>query len=514
MLRKGFYYQADETKESTQLTEDTFDKIMERDAKVIEYRVGGGNPEAEGASSAPAAGSNRFAKASFVTEAGKEEGEWNDEDFWQKMFPQQAHARDAGDGFIDDNILVGKRKRKMLHGTYDELLNDPVQRHRKAIRESLEATGATDGEYVQLKGDSDSNSSEDEDDVKEQQKQQPHDESRGPLLQRPSPFPAGHPELLSVFMGSFLRFGYGRWARIRADMDDVAQGRIQSCAEQERKPSLEALLACVRALTDDDLMYYSVGWLKMLYIYRQYDVLFDRSKGDSDSDGGGKAKKQGSKGREQRMRKVGRRGGNVPGDSVDFVYSTQLAADARTVILWQQRSIRDKEKREKQRLQQVERQRQEEEQRLRPALTALAAVDALSAEADALINRGAQSSTESSFQPADEVVTADFSQEGEEEVTEAELKDLHFLDLIERIPVHHSLISKQKEMEFKSAIVHIALWTVGCGLSTWRSPPLLLLILRLCLCVLCVGEVVAKGIYACCSCATSCSWWWRRLTAR
>ena len=151
MLRKGFYYQADEGMDSTQLTDDTLDLIMKRDAKVIEYRVDAAKTEGgegDGGGSSSSVPSNRFAKASFGLEEGKEDGEWNGEDFWRRMFPEQAAA--VGDGFIDDNILMGKRKRKMLHGTYEELLSDPKLSRRGWKASKVELSPGD--EYVQAEG--------------------------------------------------------------------------------------------------------------------------------------------------------------------------------------------------------------------------------------------------------------------------------------------------------------------------------------------------------------------------
>ena len=48
MLKKGYYHQAvDAAVESTQLNEDTIEQIMQRDAKVIEYRATSAAAEGE-----------------------------------------------------------------------------------------------------------------------------------------------------------------------------------------------------------------------------------------------------------------------------------------------------------------------------------------------------------------------------------------------------------------------------------------------------------------------------------
>ena len=46
------------------------------------------------------------------------------------MFPDAAVA--AADGLLDDAILTGKRKRRMLHGSYQHLLQADQQQREAA----------------------------------------------------------------------------------------------------------------------------------------------------------------------------------------------------------------------------------------------------------------------------------------------------------------------------------------------------------------------------------------------
>ena len=63
---------------------------------------------------------------------------------------------------------------------------------------------------------------------------------------------------------------------------------------EAKKAALQRQLQVVQRLQDDDLLYYTVGWLKMLYITRAHKLLFQRVQlGDSDSDNPSAARRKG-----------------------------------------------------------------------------------------------------------------------------------------------------------------------------------------------------------------------------
>ena len=436
MLRKGFYYQAEDSAvESTQLTEDTLDLIMQRDAKVIQYRVAGtgehkdDNGKAEaGGSSAP---SNRFAKATFVTSANMEEGAWNDDRFWERMFPEQTRAAANGEAlFADDSILHGKRKRRMLHGTYEELLAADVNgRRSRAPKNGADEHDAHDAEFVDSGSDSNDGDSDAE---------QAESAVKTPALLRALAMPDPEGALLPIFVQSLSRYGYGRWRTIREDMAGGLCVALTAATDDATRRRVQTQLGYVDAMTHDDLMYYTVGWLKMIYVYRHHKVLFKKVEEDDSEDEGPSHRRGHWINAKVSVRPVGSRGGGSPMDAIELHYGAQLSADARRIIL-------------------EESERREAVSAPSPAAAAHAAADALSAEADkltasklvdprgdAIVIHGSGKDEKKPAQSAAEMA------EEPAEVNAAEIEHRHFLDLIELIPVHPSLLTKKMETEMRS----------------------------------------------------------------
>ena len=326
MLRKGYYHQVDDaTLESTQLNEDTIDQILHRDAKVIEYRstsaaADGELKEAAGsASNDRARGSNRFAKASFVTAESEEVGDWSDADFWKRMFPDA--STEVTDGLLDETILTGKRKRRMLHGSYQHLLHGPDRGGKRQRAESPAVD--EDDEYH-----ADSQQQSDDDSVVSDEPAPSKGRSQRPVSEvckRASLIPHG---LQSLLEQSLCRFGYGRWPEIRRDMQQQAHQKMVAAADKANKePSLgtaqlneaSAITALLEKVSIEDIRSYVVGWLKMCYLYTKHKALYaSDSEGDSDDDRASRKK----------LRKKFRDNGS----ELDLHQSSQLAEDARQLI--------------------------------------------------------------------------------------------------------------------------------------------------------------------------------------
>ena len=348
MLRRGFYYQQLDESEPTQV-EDDIDKIMQRDAKVIQYQATGLQTQAQAeeaaeggaASSERRQGSNRFAKASFVPSKG--EGEWNDADFWDRMFPEAA-AREAQQMLaaasssseqlllLNDNVIVGKRKRRMLHGTYEQLLQDKQSKRRRG-----KGAGFVDEDEYQPAVDSDGSQSSssvmsaDEHGVRKVAR------PLSLVTTRVSAFAAS--SLNDRFERSLLRFGYGRWSRIKLDMSEQLTAEMAAAMQRQQQPQeprqqsdgslslgvLELLSRQVQQTSEDELRQYAVGWLKMLLLHTKSRTVFGHdSDAGSDSDGPSRG---------PRMRKRARRGGHTAEDEVHLLFCRALADDARRIIL-------------------------------------------------------------------------------------------------------------------------------------------------------------------------------------
>ena len=342
MLRKGYYHQAvDATVESTQLTEDTIEQIIQRDAKVIEYRATSAAAEADAKDSTDggasdrgrSGGSNRFAKASFITADSEAVGDWNDEDFWKKMFPDA--ATEVADGLTDDAILTGKRKRRMLYGSYQHLLQGQESQGR-GKRQRAASPAVDEEEEDEYQADSQQQSSDDSVASDEPAATKKGKQALSEVCKRASLIPHGLQGLLEA---ALCRFGYGRWREIRADMlQRVTQNMADAAADIDKHPSLglvqlqeaSRVVALVERMSVDDPRAYVVGWLKMCYLYSNHKALYaSDSEGDSDNDTVSK----------KRLRRTITKDGT----DVELHASSQLAEDARQLIE-DERSLKRMEK--------------------------------------------------------------------------------------------------------------------------------------------------------------------------
>ena len=251
------------------------------------------------------------------------------------MFPEA--VGEAAAGLLDDTILTGKRKRKMLHGSYQMLLQ--VDRNRTGKRQRSESPGVVDedDEYAQddsqLQSDDSSVVSDAE--PKDAKKKKPASE----VCKRPSLIPHG---LQALFEASLCRFGYGRWRDIRTNMEQRAREEIATAvAHADKQPALgmmqvqetSRIAALVDRVSVDDIRAYAVGWLKMCYLCTKHKALYaSDSEGDSDDD--------------RVVKKKRKRSFKSDGLETELHDSSQLADDARQLIA-EERARRKQEKRQK-----------------------------------------------------------------------------------------------------------------------------------------------------------------------